>query len=161
PRRGYAYLMRISLLTAGLVFVPAAVIAQASSSCATPHARTATQVDTLYGTPVSDPYRWLENTDAAETHAWVEAENCVTFGYLGTIPERDSIRSRLTQLWNYERYGVPQKKGGLYIWSRNDGLQNQSVLYMQRALGDEPRVLIDPNRLSTDGTVALTGWDVS
>jgi prolyl oligopeptidase len=130
-------------------------------ACALPHTAAVPQVDTLHGTPVRDPYRWLENTDAGETHAWVEAENCVTFGFLGTIPERDSIRRRLTQLWNYERYSVPSKQHGLYVWSKNDGLQNQSVYYVQTSLTAEPRVLIDPNRLSTDGTVALSGWDVS
>ncbi len=154
--------MRTRILAAALVIFPAVAAAQSSSqSCSVPHTRTTTQVDTLHGTPVSDPYRWLENTDAGETHAWVEAENCATFAYLATIPERDSIKHRLTQLWNYERFGVPDRQGGRYIWSKNDGLQNQSVLYVQSSLQDVPRVLIDPNTFSTDGTIALTSTDVS
>ena len=154
--------MRPVIVGAVLFLVASPLAAQSTASCPMPHAATGAQVDTLHGTPVADPYRWLENTDAAETHAWVEAENCYTFGYLGTIPERDSIRRRLTQLWNYERFGVPARQhSGMYVWSKNDGLQNQSVLYMQSSLTAEPRVLMDPNRLSTDGTVALTGWDVS
>ncbi len=153
--------MRATLLVTGAVLIPAVLSAQQQPACTLPHTATINQVDTLHGTAVPDPYRWLENVDARETAAWVEAENCVTFNYLGAIPERDSIRARLTTLWNYERYGLPAKRGGLYVWSRNDGLQNQSVIYLQHALADEPRVLIDPNRLSTDGTVAMSSWDIS
>ena len=133
----------------------------ATGSCTTPVARVSAQADTLHGTAVRDPYRWLEDPDAPETQGWVTAENCVTFNYLQQIPERDQIRQRLTRLWNYERYGLPARQGGIYIWTKNDGLQNQSVAYWQRSLADEPRVLIDPNALSTDGTVALAGWDIS
>lgn len=155
---------RIVRLAAVLALLPAVLAAQsapANPSCTTPVARTGDQADRYHGTEVRDPYRWLESTDAPETHAWIAAENCVTFNYLAAIPERDEIRQRLTRLWNYERYGVPSKQGGRYLWSKNDGLQNQSVLYWQASLSAEPRVMIDPNSLSTDGTVALTGWDVS
>ncbi|HEX2093305.1 MAG TPA: prolyl oligopeptidase family serine peptidase [Longimicrobiaceae bacterium] len=126
-----------------------------------PETRRSDQVDDYHGTRVADPYRWLEDTDSPETGAWVEAQNRVTFGYLETIPERERIRRRLTELWNYERYGVPSREGGKYFFFRNSGLQNQSVLYVQRTLDAEPRVLLDPNTLSPDGTVSLTSLSVS
>jgi prolyl oligopeptidase len=113
-------------------------------------------VDDFHGTKVADPYRWLEDVDSAETRAWVEAENRVTFAYLEEIPERERIRKRLTALWDYPKYGAPFKKGGRYFFFKNSGLQNQSVLYMQTSLTDEPKVLLDPNRFSADGTVALS-----
>jgi len=119
------------------------------------------QVDNYHGTVVADPYRWLEDANSAETKAWVEAQNKVTQAYLAQIPQREAIRQRLTKLWNYERYSVPAKEGGRYFYSRNDGLQNQSVLYTMKSLFDVPRVLLDPNTLAADGTVALTGTEVS
>ncbi len=119
------------------------------------------QIDTYHGTPVADPYRWLEDPNAAKTRQWVEAQNEVTLSYLERIPARAGIKERLTQVWNYEKYGVPFKEGGRYFLSKNTGLQNQSVLYTAAKLGDELRVLIDPNKLSTDGTVALSGYDIS
>jgi len=118
-------------------------------------------VDNYHGTAVADPYRWLEDDNAAATKAWVEAQNEVTFRYLNAIPGRAAIKARLTKLWNFERYGVPFKEGGRYFYSRNDGLQNQSVLYTVESLTATPRVLLDPNTLSTDGTIALTGMAVS
>ena len=118
-------------------------------------------VDDYHGTLVPDPYRWLEDDNAPATKAWVAAQNQVTFAYLNTIPARNPIRARLTHLWNYERYGVPFKEGGRYFYSRNDGLQNQSVLYTVDALDGTPRVLLDPNTLSADGTVALAGMSIS
>ena len=127
-----------------------------------PPTRHGGQVDDYHGTKVSDPYRWLEDVDSPETHAWVEAENHVTFGYLEQIPERERIRRRLTELWDYPKYGAPFKKGGpggrggRYFFFKNAGLQNQAVLYTQSALAAEPQVLLDPNTLSADGTVALT-----
>ena len=117
--------------------------------------------ETIHGTAIADPYRWLEDDNAPETKAWVEAQNKVTFGYLKSIPQRDAIRKRLTQTWNYERYGVPFKRGGRYFYTRNDGLQNQSVLYWADSLDALPKVLIDPNKLSSDGTIALTATDVT
>ncbi|MFI5214530.1 MAG: S9 family peptidase, partial [Gemmatimonadales bacterium] len=144
-------------LATALLVAPALAAAQAPTpACSVPRARMVDQVDDYHGTQVHDPYRWLENTDADETKAWVEQENCVTFGYLAQIAERDSIRARLTTLFNYERFGVPSRQGGLYLFSKNDGLQNQSVLYWQRALTAQPQVMIDPNHLSNDGTTALT-----
>ncbi|MDR3378537.1 MAG: prolyl oligopeptidase family serine peptidase [Verrucomicrobiae bacterium] len=126
-----------------------------------PVTRTTNQLDTYHGVAVADPYRWLENDNAPETKAWVEAQNRVTFDFLGKIPRRGAIHQRLKQLWNFERYGVPFKEGGRYFFSRNDGLQNQSVLYTLPALDAQPRVLLDPNQLSGDGTVALAGLSVS
>jgi prolyl oligopeptidase len=120
-----------------------------------PPTRKADVVDDYRGTKVPDPYRWLEDVDSPETRAWVEAENRVTFGYLEQIPERAWIR-RLTELWDYPKYGAPFKKGGRYFFFKNAGLQNQAVLYTQTALTAAPAVLLDPNTLSADGTVALS-----
>jgi prolyl oligopeptidase len=121
-----------------------------------PPARKSDVVDDYHGTTVADPYRWLEDVDSPETRAWVEAENRVTFAYLDQIPERERIRVRLTQLWDYPKYGAPFKKGGRYFFFKNAGLQNQAVLYKQRSMTAEPEVLLDPNTLSADGTVALS-----
>lgn len=126
-----------------------------------PPTRKADQVDVYHGNEVADPYRWLEDPNSEETKAWVEAQNQVTFGYLEKLAGRDRIRQRLTDLWNYERYGTPFKRGDRYFYSKNDGLQNQAVLYTQPTLEAEPKVLLDPNTLSEDGTVALAGIAVS
>jgi len=126
-----------------------------------PTSRHGSQVDDYSGVQVSDPYRWLEDDNSAETKAWVEAQNKVTFGYLEQIPERKKIKEDLTRLWNYERYGVPFKEGGRYFFSKNDGLQNQSVLYTVDSLDGTPRVLLDPNKLAADGTAALSGEAIS
>ncbi len=126
-----------------------------------PATRQVAQVDDYHGTRVADPYRWLEDDRSPETAAWVAAQNQVTFGYLEQIPQRARLKERLTRLWNFERFGVPFKEGGRYFFTRNDGLQNQSVLYTMTALDAEPKVLLDPNKLSADGTVALMGYSVS
>ncbi|MCK6458670.1 MAG: prolyl oligopeptidase family serine peptidase [Planctomycetes bacterium] len=114
-------------------------------------------VDTYHGTAVADPYRWLEEEDSPATRAWIEAQNEVTREYLDDLPGRERIRGRLESLWNIERYAIPSKAGGRYFYARNDGLQNQYVLFVADALDAEPRVLLDPNALSPDGTVALAG----
>jgi len=118
-------------------------------------------VDDYHGAKIADPYRWLEDDNSPETKAWVEAQNQVTFDYLRSIPELNSIKARLTRLWNYERFGVPFKQGARYFFSKNDGLQNQSVLYTLPALDATPTVLLDPNKLSPDGTIALSGYAMS
>jgi prolyl oligopeptidase len=120
-----------------------------------------TVVDIYHGQPVPDPYRWLEDLDSEQTRAWIEAQNHLTFNYLQQIPARQRIRERLTQLWNYEKYSQPFKEGGRYFYFKNDGLQNQSVLYTQESLEAEARVLLDPNTFSEDGTVALAGIAIS
>jgi len=122
-----------------------------------PDSRRVAQVDDYFGVKVPDPYRWLEDDNSAETKAWVEAQNKVTFEYLNTIPQRESIRKRLTELWNYEKYGAPFKRGNKYFYYKNDGLQNQSVLYIADSIEDPGRVFLDPNKLAADGTAALSG----
>ena len=133
----------------------------ASAKLSYPITKKVELVENLHGAPVSDPYRWLEDDNSAETKAWVEEQNKVTFAYLEQIPERTKLKERLTKLWNYERYGTPSKEGGRYIFSKNDGLQNQSVLYTMRSLDETPKVLLDPNKLSADGTVALASLSLS
>jgi prolyl oligopeptidase len=162
-----AVLLVVGLVVAGCASsspdaAPAtAATASAKTASIYPVARKTDQVDDYHGTKVADPYRWLEDLDSPETRAWVEAENKVTFGYLAQIPERDAIRQRLTKLWNYEKFGIPTKKGDRYFYTKNDGLQNQSPLYWSPSLDSEPRLLINPNTLSADGTVALAGTAIS
>lgn len=119
--------------------------------------------DDYHGVAVADPYRWLEDDvrKSSQVAEWVAEQNKLTFAYLHAIPQRKAIQKRLTELWNYERYSAPFKAGGRYFYSKNDGLQNQAVLYTLDTLDGEPRVLIDPNKWSKDGTVALTGLEVS
>lgn len=119
------------------------------------------QVDEYHSIPVADPYRWLEDPHSDEAKAWIEAQNQVTFGYLNDISIRGKLKDRLTQLWDYEKFGVPFKRKDYYFYFKNDGLQNQSVLYTLPSLDAEPRVLLDPNTLSEDGTVALSGLSIS
>jgi prolyl oligopeptidase len=128
-----------------------------------PKTKKVDQIDDYHGTKVEDPYRWLEEDvrENGEVRAWVEAENKVTFAYLKAIRERESIQKRLTELWNYEKFSAPFKAGGRYFYSKNDGLQNQSVLYVTEKPEDDGSVLIDPNKWSKDGTVALQGMSVS
>ncbi len=121
-----------------------------------PPAAPADIADDFFGTKIADPYRWLEDADSPGTRAWIEAENRVTFSYLGQIPERPAIEKLLTELWNYERYGVPSREGAYYVYARNNGLQNQPVIYRATALDAAPAVLLDPNGLSPDGTIALS-----
>lgn len=122
-----------------------------------PKARKADQVDDFHGVKVADPYRWMEDTGSAETQSWIEAQNKLTNSYFETIPQRARIRERLTELWNYERISAPAKIGKRYIYTRNDGLQNQSVLYITDSINDSGKVFFDPNKLSSDGTAALSG----
>jgi prolyl oligopeptidase len=131
-------------------------------------ARRVDQVDDYHGELVADPYRWLEDTNAPDTQAWVAAENELTDAWLAAVPAREEIRERLTELWDYPRVGAPFERGGRWFQLRNTGLQNQDVLYVMdspEAPGDQPeaagRVLLDPNALSSDGTVALTSFAVT
>ncbi len=139
------------------------LIAAMAISCSQPDAPTLTypvakkvdQTDEFFGTKVADPYRWLESSDTPDARAWIDAENKVTFDYLAQIPDRAKIKARLTDIWNYERFGAPSREGAWYVFARNTGLQAQAVIYKTRNLTAPPEVLIDPNALSKDGTVAL------
>jgi prolyl oligopeptidase len=157
------HLARHAIILISLVFPMMTLFsaAQTTLPLTYPQARRGDQVDDYHGTKVADPYRWLEDTDSAETHAWVEAENKLTFGYLEQLPHRQEIRDRLTKLWNYERFTTPSEHGGRYFFQHNTGLQQQNVLLVAESLNAEPRVLLDPNTLSTDGTVALADTEVS
>lgn len=115
----------------------------------------------IHGVKIDDPYRWLEDDNAEETKAWVKAQNEVTFGYLKSLPKRDAIEARLTELWNYERVGMPFRRGGRWFFTHNSGLQNQSVLMTADALDGEPRLLLDPNAMSKDGTTSLKDYEPS
>lgn len=126
-----------------------------------PKTKKVNQIDNYFGTKIEDPYRWLENDTAKDTEAWVKEQNKVTFSYLHNIPEREEIKKRMTELWNYTRYSAPYKEGKYFIFSKNDGLQNQSVVYIQHGAKGTPEVLIDPNKLSEDGTVALQNLQFS
>ena len=140
-----------------LMIVSGTISAQTQSAPPTyPAAARGTQVDVYHGASIADPYRWLEDTDSPETKAWVQAENRLTDSFLATIPERSAIKDKLTLLWNYARYSAPFKEGGRYFFFQNTGLQNQSVLYVQDGKNAKPRMLLDPNLLSSDGTVALS-----
>jgi prolyl oligopeptidase len=152
-------ILRSILVAVGLALL--AGCANSTMPLTYPATRTTDQVDTYFGVGVPDPYRWLEDDNSPETKAWVEAENKVTFSFLDKIPQRDAIRRRLTKLWNYERFSVPFKQGDHYFFSKNDGLQNQSVLYTMPALDATPTLLLDPNKLSADGTVALADISLS
>ncbi len=118
-------------------------------------------IDNYHGVKIPDPYRWLEDPQSEATQKWIKEENEVTFSYLEEIEEREQIKQRLTQIWDYEKYGVPFKQGDRYFYYKNDGLQNQNVLYVLNDLNDQPKVLIDPNQWSEDGTVSLSGIAIS
>ncbi|HEY2846692.1 MAG TPA: hypothetical protein VGI80_02680, partial [Pyrinomonadaceae bacterium] len=124
-----------------------------------PAANRGDQVDDFHGVKVADPYRWMEQTDSPDMKAWIDAENKITDSYISAIPQREAIKNRLTEIWNYERYSAPSKiADGFYIYSKNDGLQNQSVLYRAKSIDDpNPTVFFDPNKILADGTAALNG----
>ena len=120
-----------------------------------PETKKVNQVDDYFGTKVADPYRWLEDDNSAETKEWVEAENKITHQYLSSIPFHDKVKKRLEEMWNYAKYSSPFKEGDYYYFYKNDGLQNQSVLYRQKGLTGTPEIFIDPNTMSKDGTAAI------
>ena len=152
-------MFKLGFTLAIFMFVVVSIVAQTKFDY--PKTRKVEQTDDYHGTKISDPFRWLEDDNSAETKAWVEAQNKITFAYLNEIPERAKIKARLTALWNYERFSAPFEQGGKYFYTKNDGLQNQSVWYVAESVNDKGRVLLDPNRLSTDGTVALNGLSIS
>ena len=153
--------LRVPVLSLILSFAGTMSAQTTSAPLAYPAAARGTQVDDYHGTSIADPYRWLEDVDAPATKAWVEAQNRLTDSFLATIPERPAIKARLTTLWNYARYSAPFKENGRYFYFQNTGLQNQSVLLVQDGRNAPPRVLLDPNTLSSDGTVALSGTAAS
>lgn len=122
-----------------------------------PETKKVDTTDNYFGTSISDPYRWLENDTTAETAAWVESQNKVTQNYLSQIPYREQIKNSLTEIWNYEKISAPYRKGEYYYYSKNDGLQNQAVIYYKKGLEGEEKVFLDPNKLSEDGTISLGG----
>jgi prolyl oligopeptidase len=152
--------LKTSLISGLLLLVTCAAAADMTApsqgqQLSYPEARRSAQVDTYHGVTVADPYRWLEDIDSPEATAWIAAERDLTRSYLDAIPGRERIRNRLSAIWNYARWSPPERHGKFWIYTRNDGLQNQPVLYITRDLEAEPRVLLDPNALSADGTVAL------
>ena len=163
--------MRRNLLVAALLTTATPVYSQptatppatADAAIVYPKAKTVDVVETQFGVPVADPYRWLENDvrNDPEVAAWVAAENQVTDKVLQSLPLRSWFKERMTALYNYERFGLPYKKGGRYFYTRNTGLQNQSVLYYRDGLDGEPKQLIDPNGWSADGATALAEWTPS
>ena len=144
---------RSMALVAALLAIPALAFAQTNY----PKAKRIDHHDTYHGTDVADPYRWLEDDarTSKDVQDWIAAENEVTFSYLSAIPQRDEIKKTLKKLWDYEKYTTPSKVAGRYFFAKNDGLQNQFVVYMMESLSGEPKVLFDPNTWSKDGTVAL------
>ncbi len=126
-----------------------------------PKTKKVDQIDNYFGTEVADPYRWLEDDRSAETAEWVEAQNKLTFSYLSNIPFREKIKNRLTEIWNFPKYSTPFKKRDYYFFFKNDGMQNQSVLYIQKGIDGKPEIFIDPNKFSEDGTTALTNLGIS
>ena len=126
-----------------------------------PHTKKVDHVDTYFGVKVADPYRWLEDENSPATKEWVEAENKVTFGYLEKIPFREQVKRRLERLYDYPKYSAPFKKGEYFYFSKNEGLQNQSVLCRQKGLDGSPEIVLDPNSFSADGTTRLSGFSLS
>lgn len=148
-------------LSACAIYVPLDVLASDGGPIAYPPAERQDVVDVYHGVEVADPYRWLEDADAPASRAWIEAQNAITFAWLAQVPVREAIKNRLTDLINYERFGAPFKESGRYFYTRNSGLQNQSVLYVAQGLDGDPRELVDPNTFSTDGTVAVSNYAAS
>ena len=153
-------LKRVILLLFFLISMSVLVFAQ-SSAFNYPKAKKMDQIDYYHSVKVSDPYRWLEDTDSVDSRSWIDAENKLTEAYFARIPQRNIIKNRLTKLWNYEKYSAPFKAGKHYFYSKNDGLQNQNVLYIADSITDQGRVFFDPNKLSDDGTAALVGSSFS
>ncbi len=149
--------LRFRLLALAMPLLPAVKAAPLPY----PNTAKTDHVDDYHGTKVPDPYRWLEDANSPATQAWVEAENKLTFGYLRQLPSWNRIHERVSKLWDYEKFGVPWKEGGRYFFSKNSGVQNQSVIYTAPSLDAEPTELLDPNKLSEDGTVALSSYAIS
>src|SRR5262249_25175981 len=126
-----------------------------------PQPRKSDTVDDYFGTKIADPYRWMEDLNSAEVKQWVDAENAVTFKYLDALPQRDAIKTRITALWNYPKVTMPRYEGRRWFYSRNSGLQRESVVFTGERLTGSEAVAIDPNALSPDGSIALSGYTPS
>ena len=150
-----------TFLSAALLFLGCNTKNENTMAIAYPETAKVDSVDTYFGNEVPDPYRWLEDDRSAETEAWVSDQNKVTFGYLDQIPFRDALKQRLEKLWNYEKLGTPFKEGGYSYFYKNDGLQDQSVVYRQKGDDAEAEVFLDPNSFSEDGTTSLAGLSFS
>jgi prolyl oligopeptidase len=118
-------------------------------------------VDDYFGTKVADPYRWMEDLDSKAFADWITAQNQVTMNYLARLPLRDHFRSRITQLWDYPKVGIPRREAAHYFYSKNSGLQRQAPVYMRETLSSEPSLVLDPNTLSPDGSLSLANWKAS
>ena len=151
----------MTLLSVAAIFYACSETQKKMESLPYPETKVVEHTDEYFGTKVADPYRWLENDTSAATAEWVEAQNKVTFGYLQNIGFRGALKERLTKLWNYEKVYAPFKEGDYYYYYKNDGLQNQNVVYRVKKLGDEPELFLDPNTFSTDGTISLSGLSFS
>jgi len=155
-KRSWTLLPVLLLLALG-----AACTQESGPSLTYPETRKVDQVDDYFGTKVADPYRWMENEGDPDLRAWIDAQNKVTFGYLDQIPFRDQIRQRLEQVYDYPKYGLPERVGKYYFFTKNDGLQNQSVIYIREGLTGEPEVFLDPNKMSAEGTTRVRLLDAS
>src|SRR5947207_4710918 len=144
-----------------LFIVSFAITSSLTAQLTYPAAKKADQTDDYFGTKVSDTYRWFEDDKSEETKAWVTAENQVTFGYLDKIPYRKSFQEAIEKVFNYPKYSAPFRKGEWFYFYKNDGLQNQSILYRQKGLDGKVEELIDPNKLSPDGTTRLQLFTLS
>ena len=149
------------VLAAGTLPTDVTAVTAKAAPLTYPKAHTVDQIDDYFGTKVSDPYRWMEDIDAPEVKAWIDEENKLTRNVLDTVPGREQMHTRLTDLMNFERYTAPTRRGTRYFYSHNSGLQNQNVIYWQEGLIGEPQVLLDPNTMSSDGTVAISGISIS
>lgn len=144
-----------------LVAAAASLALSAQGQMTYPETRKSDQTDVYHGVTVADPYRWLEDDNSAETKAWVKAQNAITDKYLAAMPQREPAKKLYTELYNFEKFGIPFKEGGRYFYTRNDGLQQHAVVYSAKTLTDAPQVVLDPNGFSKDGTIAMTGMAVT
>src|SRR5438477_12158558 len=151
--------MRLLARAAALALFGSTLLLAQSSTLTYPGAHKGTVVDDYFGTKIADPYRWMEDLNAPEVKQWVDAENAVTFKYLDSLPTRDALKQRITELYNYARVSVPFFQGRHWFYTRNTGLQRQSVFFTRETLAGPETVVVDPNQLSPDGSVALSGFD--
>ncbi|GHA46978.1 prolyl endopeptidase [Salinimicrobium marinum] len=151
----------IGIFAIGLLYPCGSLIAQEQTALNYPETKKVDTVTNYFGTDIKDPYRWLEDDRSEETEEWVKSQNEVTFGYLESIPFREELKKRLSDLWNYEKIGAPWKEGDYIYFSKNDGLQNQYVIYRKKNENDTPEIFLDPNKFSEDGTTSLGGLSFS